>query len=566
MKTKFAVALLFMLSVCYTASTQEASIEWSEKFENNGTDLGFFDQFVGESGNLIFASFAHQPGYLGYTTQRKPKNFQYRLVCYDKNSLKQLSQVEVRPFKDEIHNGLMLMQTIVMQNRIFVFWQKNLKNGNEIFAESFDLQLKPMQALTSILKQELPEGVQSALAPVLLYNKNVSSKIIVGFQNQIDLDMKYHLYFKTINEDFLISDYTDLNLGISSFLEINTFMSNPNAPMNANMLFIMKPEYFLIDDNTLMLSNFSTVNMTTQEVESYSVAQEGFTYSGIRIEQSNNGVRIAGFYKDLSLVQDDAPIHGFFIAKIDTEQKKLIFKHHPFSKAFLDDFYISVSNVTTIDQLNENEAAKASTALSGLTIEQVEEGPEGYVIFCTIVENGINSRSVNTSTMLISDVSTKVNLYTLAVDNSLNYKWHSTIKRKKTFGAQNIQDIQLMPIDNGYFVTYGDETFESKDGKSKSKSKKQLRDEIQYALILSDGNTVKKTLTINDQNTLKSNRKYVSSVSGYTIYGNTLYVQSWHLQTKGSFYPLAILTFGAMKNKQSKFREGHIEIGRLIVR
>jgi hypothetical protein len=564
MKTKIFTSLLLFLAVCYTSLAQEAKIEWSEKIEINGTNLGFFDEFVGESEDLIFASFAHQTGYLGYTTQSKGKKFHYRLASYDKNTLREVNHVEVRPYRDQAHKGLWLVQTIVTKNHVIVFWRKNDEKSIEIFAEAFDLQLKPVQGLTSIIKKELANENNTTLNPIIIHNIQASSKIIVGIQYEEYSDLNSHLFFKTIDDNFGFSCESNLDLGVSMTSEFSKAMmvQSLGLPYESSVLNL---KYYLLDENTLMISNFTTFDLTTGETNKYSIEQEGFVYTKTRIERTSNEFRIAGFYNDLNSSNNGNAIDGFFLAKIDTDQKQVSFTHHPFTEEFSEDVYKMASSENMSDHQKEKDASRKAAALNGLTIEQIEENQNGFVIFCSIEEKDLTTHWTNQNVVYTTEKSIKTNVYALALDHNLNFKWHSTITRKKTLGAWNLQDINVMPIENGYFVTYGDDTIESADGKGKSKSLKQRRDQVEYAFVFNDGQTVKKTLTINDKKTLTSNRKYISSTSGYTIYGSTLYVQSWNLHTNAIFYPLVILSFGTIAKTQSKFRKGHIEIGKLSV-
>lgn len=126
---------------CLHHNAQELTVNWSDKELYDNKADGFFESFVGSNSKYIYVKYGN--------LSRKKKINKIELVVFDKKSMKKMD----KSFKSEetgsvqLYKGLNDYKTIVFENLIYVFWMKESKYKDELFVQSLDNKLNPLNSL-----------------------------------------------------------------------------------------------------------------------------------------------------------------------------------------------------------------------------------------------------------------------------------------------------------------------------------------------------------------------------------------------------------------------------------
>lgn len=543
MKTKLAVALLFMLSLNYTSFAQEASIEWSESIKYVGTSTPFLQNIVGDTDDLIFVSGVYQPESLGHIPQSSQNRFQYTLISFDKKTLRIVNQVEVRPYKDKEYEDLWHIETVVINDQIFIFWQKDDNKSLEVFYESFDLSLNRILSLTSIMKEYHLGPKNPKLEAFVLTDKTVSSKLVVGINFPVQYFFTAHFKYRTIHKDHSISDKQSLILGRSVLMN-SYFLTEEKelGPVESrDKLGYIK--YGFIDDSTLIYKLGFSLDLNVNKAVKYNLSSKRYPDNTSGYIPTWKGVPIASINKDTEEEQSNGILYKLTLLTTDSEQKKSYNLVIPLPRQLA----LEMDSISPNEKsfITGNPITKPSDRFWGfdnsLILNKVVQEPDGTLLLftdnepLTIEERHsttdlgpkTNTLPPRTKTYITSyKTYRKRNVFILSVDSNFNYKWHTTIQRTKSYIKRDVQDINVKVLEDGYLVVFGDDVNESTKPKSKNKlkSNQEQREEIEYAFITRDGKMDQKKFNINANRTSDQDEKEIHPAQAFYTLDNELYI------------------------------------------
>lgn len=569
MKTKFFATIALVLAICLNSFAQEAEINWSEKIAVDGKKTGFMESIVGEKDELIFIEYTN-------STNSKAS---YRLASYNKESLREINSVDVAGFtksassaKDPYDN-MTHYKTVVLDEVIYVFWKKKVsKTVDELYAESFDLQLNQAFPLVQVLRTSTDVKHGDGTTMFVVANRNAKSKILVGIERPEGEENDVFLDYKILNEDLSFSDSNSIPLGYKWGKKKDKYITSGYTLLDNNNLIVRSSisyEYELKGKSrTGTYIALTCLNLMTNEIKSHSFRDQNYRYREITTISTPNGIRLAGFYSDLNEDPDGSRLHGFFVAAIDDNNNLSDIIRNEFNAEFLTDLYPKKNTENMSDRKKKKEEAKEEGALSSLEIEQFEVTSNGIVLFLTQENNYTVTTCDSKGHCTTRYYCKKTDVYTFAVDFNFNYQWHNTITRSITYGGWNVADIVVKPIKEGFFVTYGDVVMDQSETgakKAKKKSSDQLREMLEYAIVTNKGASSKHNMRINQPNTAKDQKKFVSAAGSFHRVGDELYVFSSNLKLKFGFWPVCCCSMGLAQFKMKNYQYGHCELGKLII-
>ena len=565
---KFKIIFSFLaMCLSFASLAQDADILWSDDMPVDEKKQGFYQGIFGEKDEILYTAFASNG-----------KGNSLKLVSFDKKSLKKENEVTVNGFGKSSqatqYKGLYNYKNVVLNEVIYIFWKKAESKTEELYAQSFSLDLKPLEPLKKIFKIDTDVKRGKGTKMFVIVNRDAKSKIVVGIEDGEGEENDVYLDYKILNEDLSFSESNRVELGYSWGKKRNNYLTSSYVLLDNNTLVSHTNVTEEIESDTRRKKyrryfNMTAINLATNEYKPYKLKDDDRAYYEVNFISSENGATLTGFYSDLTLDPDGSKTHGLFFASMDASNNFSPVTVQEFTPEFVEELYPKKDTQNMSERKKKKEAAKEERMLNLLTIEQVEITPDGPILFCSLMYNYSVTTCDSKGNCTTRYYCQKTNVYTLALDKYNKIKWHNVIKRGMTYSGWNVFDLVVAPLGENYFVTYGDAIIEAtgtgKKQKAKRKSKEMMRDNLEYSIITPNGADSKKTIKLNSPSTPKEKRKKVSATNSYQRVGDDLYIQSDNTKLKFGFYPMYCLTCGMAMLNPYPYMYGQTTIGKLIL-
>lgn len=561
---KKLIYLIFL--VAFTSFSQDLDLKWTEKMYFDNKQDGFFDGFLSTNEKYTYSINKN----LALSTKKANKKI--KLIAHDKETLEKKFELALIGYpenksSEDKYKDLQYYKTSIYDDKILVFWMKEEKQKQTLYVETFSIEFKSDKKLTKVYSYTIPEKLKKASFInlsylVVLSNSKVDGKIIIGSEIQQNEEAST-FDFITIDKELNISDKSQIklpgildgksrgkasryNLGDDGNIYITTYIKVAKEEAKQ-----AKKEKKGID---LSYCVFSIWNMESNDLAEFEIKDDDKVINDFSYIINEKGIKIYGFFGDLTKDKTGNSTHGIFYSTIDN--KDLDFnglRYTYFTKKQLDELF-----------KNDEEAKKQATGLTkkakkksqdnadesiaaNYIIEWLFEDKDDMVLFFTKMYN----YSVTTCTQTSTGGQTCTTNYYCAKSNVTSMKvspegeiiWGSHIDRSKTYSGWDIYDLNVIQTKDSYIVIYGSSFNDVEGGKGKTKQKRkkasEARDSFEYGVFdKQTGENTKNVFQVNQKT--EEDPKSVDATK-IQVMDNRFYV--YHIKIKqnwGKSIPLCL--------------------------
>lgn len=419
--------------------SQDLEVKWSNRMKYEDDSDGFFSSYLDVNNTFIYALYINNLNKTATGVISKMK-----IVSFDKNTLSKNSSVAILGFDDpkgKMAEELTYYKTVVQNELIYVFWTKINKLDEEIYAETFDVNLKRIKGLTKIATLDLPVDMKKSVVSkktssfIVLNNRKHGNSIVVGCEvPKKDDYLKFR--YSILSGDLKLSDQKEVILPVKLsdvyFGIQGTYVCLENGDFITYSTFTTekgKDNSDRIVNGAIKLSNLNLCgNLTYIKAKEGKSVSEELPYKSFYAPKLNysltkdNKFQFYGMYSDLTLDPKGNMMHGVFRYEIDlaTLEKKEL-QLVPFEKTLLEKIYNA-----------ENDAKAYSTKFASIDTAITQE--DGVVfLFGAQDMYGFNDLG-----------------FFVKIDNDNTIKWVADLRKEKL----NARNIKLMSKDKELMIFY----------------------------------------------------------------------------------------------------------------
>ncbi|MCX6181135.1 MAG: hypothetical protein NT150_04315 [Bacteroidetes bacterium] len=563
-------ARLFLFFLCLSfgvSKAQELKASWSEmQVYDNGKD-GFFGDFSGINSKYIYGKFIRFQ--MASPFKKNQRISKIKLVAFDKLTMKKTFTAALIGFPEnkaakEKYKDLIFYKTIVFENTVYVFWFKESKLKDELYVQSFDANLKVIKPLQKIYELSAEKGQKKKPELFVMGNKEIEDKILIGGEMAGDKNENVKIEYRLLNKDFSFEASGQVTLPYLITRRSNSLSSSYELGNDGNLhikSFVNKDgeeRKLLLKGESSAYPIISVVDLKTGVLKPLEFKFDNKNIFDFNYIIGKQTTKVFGFFCDLKKDPNGWDTHGIFYAIIDNASNTVkSINFSMFTKDQLNQLFVKdkedQKKARRKDLKKGNDAAKSDeeSLQSDYVIENVQSADNNnLVLFCsrmynysvtTCTTNANGGRSCTTNYYC-----EKSNVTAFRIDADGDIVWASNLDREITYSGWYKWDVTVINDKANFYVLYGSAYNEgaTKKGKTKKKSKsmKESRDQLEYAVFSYEtGKFQKRTYMINSPTTPKAERKSVNPLA-IQVFENRFYFN--HVKT--SFKPLpTILTCAA---------------------
>ncbi len=569
--------LLFVVLLASHLFSQEITIDWSQKIQCDNKAFGFFDGFIGTNSQYVYAKYSN------LANMPKNRNESIRYVAYDKETMKVASEKILCGFgtkkgSENKYKKLKYLETIVFENSVFVFWSNEDSNLNEILAESFDADLKPLTKLTKIYSGSYSDPKKKYSDVVILSNKTVGENILIVDPAVQPQNKGVELEYVLLNKDLedIYTNKIELPFEIDQELDNLTVTGSYTYGEDGNLYVLcsvaqsekkvfrrMKARYD---------SFFSVVNLKNGSAETLDIVIEDEN-KFILAREFNiqpDGILIFGFYRNIS---DDEKkgfgADGVFSAKIDSKNYELgKMKFTEFDAEFIKELYAEDPEAKAEDKKKSNKKKEKEDQSEldwnyEIEVSRVIDGE--VIMMCTKMYNYTVQSCDSKGNCTTRYYCRKEDVTAIKLDKKGGIAWASNLDRSVTYSGWNVRDVKVFKENNTLYVSYGSGFMDGAEKKNRksAKSKEVRQDLFEYATLnLGSGGFEKQSYRLNKANAAKDDKKIVSAAN-ISVLDNVMYVNTVTTKIKPTRYlacliPCPIVWWWVFLSPSSKVGKGNL--------
>jgi hypothetical protein len=533
MKNKAAViCILFISLFALKLSAQELNVAWSERQIYDNRKEGFFDDFVGSNSKYVFAKFNN--------LARRPRkaNKKIKIVAFDRVSMQEMASVAVTGYSENAstkakHMGLDYYKTIVFENMIYMFWIKDTRNRQELFVESFDGKLKPVNAIKKVYELNSDSKSKKKAALFVMANKQAGEKILIGGERAGSKESSIQIEYKLLNSDFTFSSSNTVTLpitvigksyGLSSSYE---FGEDGNLHVKSIVTMSKDERKALAKNESYRYPIFSVIDLNSGKIKTHSFKfdNKNIFYSDIKVD--GGMTKIYAFFCDLQKDPSGYATHGIvtgFLNNQTFDLENVNFSY--FTKPQLDKLFASDKSDQkkgkTIFKSKKKTKSDEESLVDDYEIEAVQSlDKDNLVLFCSRMRN-YTTETCDKNRCVTYYWCEKRNVTAFKLDKNGAIVWASNLDRSMTYSGWDVEDLRVIHYKDQFVVTYGS-AFLSTDktnakGKTKvhhsRKTRGYMADRFEYAIFdYTTGVYTKKEYKVNPINVKKADKKMISAVN-----------------------------------------------------
>ena len=546
---KNLILVLFFFTINFTIIfSQDLSLTWSDRFEYENKNEGFFSNFINTNDAYIYA--------LHTDLNLKPsgKSKKIRLVCYNKETMKKVSTLPLKGYKENIetrstYKKLEYLKTIVSTNEIFVFWldRSNLKSDKKeiLFCEIFDIQLNKKKNLTKVytayLSPETKISPFSTTSILVLSNRYASDEIVIGHEIQKkndNIDFNYSIIDPDLTEltqniiELPVNFKSKTSYGLSSNYEMG---EDGNIYIKSFISMTKEERKNAKKGETFSYCIFSTIKTESGELSKITLKDETRNINDFSYTINKDKVKIYGFFCDIEKDPTGNSSHGLFYTEAqagsfeDATLNYTFFDKHTIEKLFERDKEDKKTTNVFGKKKKEKAASNDAESLDNrFEIEDMFSIQDDIVLFCSKMYNySVTTCSTNSNggqSCTTRYYCEKSNIVAIRVNNEGEIQWATNVDRKKTYSGTSIFDLNIIFNNNKFYTIFGSDYQVDTEKKSR-KSKKRLkdyRDQFEYAVFdFETGTASKNTFIVNQNN--EPEKKSVDPIY-ITVFDGRFYV------------------------------------------
>ena len=571
MNLKNTLNTIIFILICCSTRAQSVDMQWSDMQLYDNKKDGFFSSFIGGNSKYLYAKNTN----LNFTG----RSGQIIFFAYDNKTMQKVADLSVFSKKSDAdrkkYEGMYYYKTLIFENILYIFWRRENKEKDELFVESYDATLKPLNKLKKIY--ELNSGRKAAKKAELfaMGNKNNGETLLIGGELSGDKGQNVKVEYKILNSDFTFAAAGQQTLPaiISSKSDALTssyeYGDDGNFHIKTRVIIPPDERKSLKKNESYFYTIYSIVDVVSNTMKSYPLKFENKNVFNMGFLSQKEADKVFGFFCDLTKDPKGNDTHGIFYCIINPQTKemeKLNFTY--FTKAQLDKLF-SKDAQDRKDRAGLSGKKKKQSEEESLSsfyeIEQVQSiDKDNLVIFCSIMWNYSRTYCDSKGNCRTVYYCNKRNVTSFKLDNTGAIVWASNLDRDITYtGRWNVYDVSVIcPDKKTFYVTYGSAFSAKKEKKNLAsrKSTKQMRETIEYASFdYATGNFKKEEYTLNEPGTKSKERKTVSPDDIIPI-DNKFYVNSTKLQIKPWWYPACICPPVVLMNGNSRRGAGYLGV------
>jgi hypothetical protein len=543
MKKLFLLLVFILGALVANVKAQEVKVDWSERQVYDNKLDGFFDYFLGSNSKYVFAKFSN----VGKHGDRKIK-----LVAFDRITMKKAGDVAVRGFKENASSeskyaGLSYYKTVVFENVLYMFWTKEAKNKQELFVQSFDGKLKPLNPLKKVY--ELTSEPKSKKKSSLFVMGNIKSdeRIIMGGEHSGNKDESIKIEYKVLNKDFSFAASNTVALPITitgkSYGLTSNYVFGEDGNLHVTSYVTMDAEdrKGLAKGESARFPIFSVIDLNTGKIKSHSFKFDKKNIFNVDYKIDGGVTKIYAFFCDLDKDPRGYATHGIVYATLNNqtfEVENVNFSY--FTKTQLDQLFAGDKEDKKKGKAVFKSKKKAKSDEESLISDYVIEAAESLdrdnlVLFCSRMRNYSVTTCDGKGNCHTNYYCEKRNVTVFKIGKDGSIIWASNLDRSLTYNGWSIEDVRVIHDKDKFFVSYGSgfAMGAKKKNHSSRKSKSYMSDRFEYAVFdYSNGNFTKKEYKINPVNVKKVDRKGVDPTAVKVI-DNVFYTNYTRTRVKG---------------------------------
>jgi hypothetical protein len=536
---KIIGALLVIASlICHAAVAQEIDVNWSDRQLYDNKMDGFFETFVGSNSKYVYARFED------LSMSRKKKATKIKLVSFDKNSMEKQGDVTMVDPKDpeavKKYSGLVYYKAIVFENVIYVFWTKESKTKDELFIQSFDNSLNPINELKKIYELNSDSKSTKKATIFVMGNEKAGEQIVIGGELASLKGSNVVFEYKVVKSDFSFVSSNKVTLpvvvtGRSDDLS-SSYELGDDGNLHIKTFVIMSKEdrKMAKKGEATRYPIYSIVDLTSGAIKNYTIKFDNKNVFDFDFLVTKTSIKVFGFFCDLTKDTRGEDTHGIFYAFLDPKTFLLMGDMHftYFTKQQLDNLFTKDKQDRKDKHLfssNKKQDSEDESLSSGYIIEDVQSvDDKNIVLFCSRMYNYTVTTTDSKGNRYTSYYCQRDNVTAFKLNNVGNIEWASNLDRRITYSGWFVYDLHVISKDDKFYVAYGSDYSINTDQKSRKsrKSGKYKSDRFEYAVFdYATGKFTKNEYKVNPVNVKKENKKTVSATN-IMVLDNQFYVNS----------------------------------------
>ncbi len=527
---KKAIILLFLSTVFFTPflKAQDVNIAWSEKQLYSNKADGFFDYFIGSNSKFIYAKFHN------LAIKRSKADRKMKIVAFDKETMQKAGEVGLIGFKENAKyvskfDKLVYYKAILLEDIIYVFWTKDVKNKQELWVESFDSQLKLLTPIKKVYELNSDSKSKKRSSLFVMGNRKSDERIIIGGELSGNKDDDIRIEYKLLNKDFSFANSGQVSLpitvagksfGLSSDYE---FGDDGNLHVESIVTISKEDAKGMSKGENRRYPIFSVIDPASGKIKSHAFKFDKKNIFSMGYKVSGKVMKVYGFFCDLDKDPKGRATHGIMYATLNNETfdvENINFVY--FTKSLLDRLFAEdkgdkkKSAVVRSKKRKEKDDEELASDYVIETVQSLDD--DNVVLLCSRMRNYTTRTCDSKGNCYTNYYCNKHNVtaFKLAKDGSM--LWASNLDRNITYNGWDVFDIKAIHSDNKIYVSYGGgPTIKSKKERkaeaAKAKAQK-VSEYFQYAVFdYNTGEYVNKVHSVNANNMKPEDRKVVTNVS-----------------------------------------------------
>src|SRR3989339_571191 len=519
-------AFFIVLSLLTISSfSQKLDIKWSEQMKYSNKQDGFFKSVAGVNDKYIYCLFTRN------LKKRIITDKYLKIVAFDRQTLQKVSSVGLKGYpenkeKRDLLKKLHYYKTIIFDKVVYVFWTLESSGREEIYVQSFNESLGKLSSIKKVYELTSERSDNKKAEALVLGTKN--DLVLIGGEKAAKKEESVTLSYKLLNSDlsFVSSNEVELPIkvtgksyGLTSYYELG---DDGNLYVYSYVSMGKEEQKELGKNEYTYYCIFSAINLDKGAIKSYRIKFDQKNIYSLRSFHDGNSIKLYGYYTDLTIDPKAGATHGLFYSNIEKNTLEII--EEPIFTAF------------STEEKNKIKKDEKEPYLVNSIITKVQKYNDRDILF-SYKTHSYSYTSCNGKTCHTVIECKNSDVLCMAVNKKGEIEWLNNHDRFYIHNGWYVEDVQILFEDNKFFITYADRNkFDAKRNRKVSKSKRELRDFIDYIILdPENGQTTQHEIVLNPPGTKKKNRKYADA-SDIVEKNNALYITS----TKVKMKPAAI--------------------------
>lgn len=566
----------FML-LFQSVKAQYFEFNWTDELKYSNHKSGFFSGYINANSSYVYVL---QSNFARHSNHEFDK---VRLVAYNKFAMTEEASLPLKGFQEnkaakEQYASLRYFKTIIMDDRVIVFWTKLINTDStkteELYAESYKTDLKKENGIKKVTELVQKVGFHQsdfALPSFVILSNLETGEVMIG--SELHQPGKNVIFeYSALNASLSISSKSQLQLPVLCGEVQNGIVCSYDLQRDGNIY--IRSTVMLSREEIRILKptdakSFLVLTVLDPESKDKAVIEmrgESKTITDFSYVVTDTSARVLGFFGDLSKDPSGIDKQGIFYADLVSDSlRNTTLKYSYFEKTSLNKLFPKSKGgrkKTDVPSLEEQLQTR-------FDIENVFPMEDGSVIlfftrkynyFEITSRSGMDGRNIYKTDYYCE----KNNVSAIRFTKEGKVAWTSNIERTITYNGTDVSDVRVIYKFGKFYVMYGTEP--AKPSK-KRKQPLDLRDVLEYATFDPvSGRAKKLELEVNPEKTPPKEKKFVDPNS-IVVFDGRFYYSQMNRKQKPEWYAANVLVFPSIYytalTGNTKFAKG--ELGNIVL-